>query len=74
MKASACGHSDVVQLLISAGSRLDVKDDVSKSLLYYTVNRLFFIIEKFLSLTLLTKIFCILNFSSRKNFKTKYSR
>ena len=35
MKASASGHSDVVQLLISAGSRLDEKDDVSTSLLYY---------------------------------------
>ena len=35
MKASAHGHYDVVQLLISAGARLDEKDDVSTSLLYY---------------------------------------
>ena len=35
MKASAGGHSDVVQLLISAGARLDEKDIVSTSLLYY---------------------------------------
>ena len=43
----------------------------------HTVNRLFFVIEKFLSLRLLTKIFhqkifLTLNFSLRKNFKTKY--
>ena len=35
MKASAGGHSDVVELLISAGASLDEKDDVSTSLLYY---------------------------------------
>ena len=35
MKASARGHSDVVQLLISAGARLEEKDDVSTTLLYY---------------------------------------
>ena len=35
MRASAGGHSDVVQLLISAGARLDEKDKVSTSLLYY---------------------------------------
>ena len=35
MKASANGHSDVVQLLISAGARLNEKDYVSTSLLYY---------------------------------------
>ena len=35
MKAAANGHSDVVQLLISAGVRLDEKDIVSTSLLYY---------------------------------------
>ena len=32
MKASAGGHSDVVQLLISAGASPDEKDDVSTSL------------------------------------------
>ena len=35
MKASAGGHSDVVQLLLSAGARLDEKDIVSPSVLYY---------------------------------------
>ena len=38
-----------------------------------TVNRLFFVIEKFSSLhETLDENFCILNFSSWKNFKTKY--
>ena len=35
MEASSGGHFDVVQLLISAGARLDEKDHVSTSLLYY---------------------------------------
>ena len=35
MKASAAGHSDVVQFLISAGASLDEKDKVSTSLLFY---------------------------------------
>ena len=35
MKGSAGGHSDVAQLLISAGARLDEKNEVSTSLLYY---------------------------------------
>ena len=35
MRASAGGHSDVVQLLLSAGASLDEKDDVSTSVLYY---------------------------------------
>ena len=35
MKASAGGHSDIVQLLISAGARLDKKNQVSTRLLYY---------------------------------------
>ena len=38
MKASARGHSDVVQLLMSAEARLDEKDTVSTSLLYYVYN------------------------------------
>ena len=35
MRASASGHPDVVQLLLSAGVSLDETDKVSKSLLYY---------------------------------------
>ena len=35
MKASAGGHSNVVQLLLSAGSSLEEKDDVSTIVLYY---------------------------------------
>ena len=35
MKASAGGHCDVVQLLISAGARLNEKDYVSTCSLYY---------------------------------------
>ena len=35
MIASANGHSDIVQLLVSAGASLDEKDKVSTSLLYY---------------------------------------
>ena len=34
MKASAGGHSDVVQLLLSAGARLNEKNRVSTSVLY----------------------------------------
>ena len=35
MEASAGGHSEVVQLLLSAGARLDEKENVIMSLLYY---------------------------------------
>ena len=35
MESSANGHSDVVQLLISAGARLEENDFVSTTLLYY---------------------------------------
>ena len=35
MRASVKGHSDVVQLLLSAGARLDEKKKVSTSVLYY---------------------------------------
>ena len=37
MEALAKGHSDVVQLLLSAGARLEEKDKVSTSVLYYII-------------------------------------